>query len=360
MALKLKVHYGYDHLGVTTAFYWPGSNQKRGEVLSIKRTAPDTFESTYQGRPGQREGSIFLAKDFVFYIPPESLSEGIANENVKKFVQHGHMIVQAWDTAYDETKNSAWSVCITALLVPCDKYHRGEDPLTWGPCDVHFDVYILNVYREKVDIGDLVMEIRSQFNRWHPDIVIIENRASGISAIQALRNSDIPVHPVPAELGKRARAIQGVGAGSAQGWFRRHRVYLPTVASWKTVYITEMKDFSGADDGISDQVDATVHLLRYAIIAGAQTSIFPTAWTPERGTPLDDSIMIDGGEAQRVNPNALLLTMLGELPNMDIDPFGGLCGRCNNFKGSWCAVHKMNKAAIDSCIYYTDRVAGNG
>ncbi len=362
--IQLKCRYGYDNLAVNgkltkEGFYWPGSDAKRSEIQSVRRGDPAAFEATYQARPGQREGSVFLEADFAYYrfidgMKIEDLLEGIVNQNVKKFARNSSGIFQSWDTAFSETSSSAWSVCITAMFVACNKYHRNEDISSFGECEPHYDIYILDVYREKLDWGGLVKGFRSQFIKWQPELVLIEKRASGIALFQSMSKAGFTVRGVETTEGKRARAVNGVGAGSAQGWFRLHRVLFPEDAPWLQPLKTELKDFSGADDGISDQVDAIVHMIRYGIVAGSGGAMLPTGWTPDRGTALQqEDVLASIGALQEHQGHSMLLTLIGDLPNMSSDPFDGLCGRCISYgKDGFCSVMGAKKAAIDSCMYY--------
>lgn len=360
-ALKMKVYYGEDEHG----FYWPSSKQKRDEVMQVKRGSPDSFEAIYQCRPGAREGTIFLESDLsAYYEPPRDLAKGRASPAVRAFLEKGYGVFQAWDTAYGETKQSAWSVCTTALFVPCNKYHRGEDEHVFGLCDHHFDVVILDVYRKKIGFAELPMEMAAQEIKWGPEKIIIEDRASGISAIQVMSKAGKPIVAVPAAEGKRARAINGIGAGSAQGWFRRHRVLLPRPSEqqpipWLVPWRTEMKDFSGAEDAISDQVDSVVHLVRYAILHGVESAMFPSDWTPERGTHSAGFTIAEAAEVAAMGQtragDAMFLTIIGDLESMATDPFDGCCGRCHHLVNRFCNVQKMQKSEIDSCMLYVER-----
>jgi phage terminase large subunit-like protein len=358
MPIKMKALYGYDTSGMKHAFYWAASRQKRNEVLQVKRGDPAAFEAVYQGRPGQREGSIFLEADFNYYEPPMFLEQGVINPIVREFCVKGYGVFQAWDTSFDETKESAYSVCVTGLYVPCNKFHRNEDPLIWGVCESHFDVLILEVFREKLDWGGLTMAFRTQRNKWNPDLVIIEKRASGISLFQAMQSAGVPILGVGTDVSKKARATEGVGAGSAQGWFRLHRVLFPLgKPSWLDAYTAELKDFSGADDAPSDQVDATVHLLRHAIMAGVNAALLPSEWSPDRGDPYDQAQLAEyGTQMLATDERTVLLTFFGEAESLSTDIFAGLCGRCAYHDANrFCSVHKAQKIALDTCGAFTNR-----
>lgn len=362
---EIKVVYGRDP--TRQGFYWSDSQQKRQEILTVKRFSPADFESVYQGHPGARIGSIFLASDIdVFFNAPLGLlgGMGIESAEIARFCQHGHGIIQAWDTAFSTTFGSAWTVCTTGLFIPCQKYHRGEDPLIWGPCDFHFDVAILDVFREKLDWGDLNKAFRMQRMKWNPLEVLVEKKASGISLIQAWKNSDFPITEVAVDgWSKKARALNSVtaqGAGSVQGWCRQHRVYLPedddkTKPEWYLPWRTEMMDFSGEDDTSNDQVDATVHLVTRAITMGSGMATLPTDWDPSKSAiPLRANDM-SPITMDMVDPRMAVLFTIGQMMETNDDPFYGTCGRCDK-KGSKqvCPVTHKLMLAHDSCPEYDD------
>ena len=361
---KIKLRYGYDPL--KQGFYWPDSAQKRSEVMQIRRSAPDVFESTYQCRPGKREGSIFLADDLNAFFtcanngipfPPADLSLGIHSPLTRDFISRGHSLLQAWDTAFSTSLQSAHTVCVTGLLVPCSSYHRGEDPAILGPCEFHFDVLLLNVFRRRLDWGGLVTNLKTQYHIFRPQELLIEKKASGISLIQSLESSGLPIVPMEATASKGARAINSVTtktAGSVQGWFRQHRVLCPTQAPWLDAWRAEMKDFSGNDDASSDQVDATVHLVTRAIILGSNSVQLSAEWAPERvGTPgyLDPAApTLESSN----DPRSLKLAWLGRLPDLTEDPFSGTCSRCIQHGDKFCAIQGRRMLAMDSCEQFSD------
>jgi len=351
----LKIKYADDPTG--SGFYWPESQQKRSEMLAIKRGDPTSFESVYQCRPGSRQGSVFLESDFEEYVPPPNLENGIIDRKVAEFCSRG-TVIQAWDTASSVASTAAYSVCVTALMLPCNKYHRDEDPVVFGPCDHHYDVILLDLHRGKYAIGDLVGVFKIQYRLWNPDLILVEKKSSGITLVQAMPSQGIPVRGIEPEGGKRERATSNVGAGSAQGWFRQHRVLHPAGASWVKAWKTELKDFTGSDEGVSDQVDASVHLIRHAIMTGANTALLPSDWTPERGTAGDMQMaMGEGGfMAPSVDPRLEMLNMFGALGNMPVDDlFDGMCGRCVSYDGDYCSVHRSKRVSLDSCLMFSER-----
>lgn len=367
--LKLKVPYGEDPRN--QGFYWPDSEQKRTEINSVKRNSPAAFEATYQGRPGAREGSIFLDSDLNAFFattvdgvpfPVTDFQNGIMAPTVRAFCSRGHMVAQAWDTAFSTTLESAWTVGVTGLLVPCQSYHCQEDPALLGPCDFHYDVLILDIFRKRLDFAGLIPAMRGSHRLWAPTEIVIEKRASGIDAIAALKSSGLPIVETYPREGKRERAVNSVGlkgAGSVQGWCRQHRVLTPQNASWLAAWRAEMKDFSGDDDASSDQVDATVHLVQRAIILGSSMLTIPSDWQPERtGIPgyLDPAAILPNGPLS-TDPRAVMLSLIGNLPDNVTDPYEGTCSHCihlDKSRNNFCLLHKRNMLPLDSCELYAD------
>lgn len=357
MPVKLKISYGVDPDPVGGGFYWPASPSKRRELLTVKRNHPATYESTYQCRPGEREGSIFLERDFAYYSPPRGLSDGLANVEVIEFLSKFHTIIASWDTAFEATNEADHTVGIAAGLLPCERYHCGEDANVFGPCEPHLDVYLLDLTREKLAWGDLVSAIRRFHAKWRPSMHVVEKRGSGISLYQSLPQIGITVEGVMTTESKRARAVSGAEAGSVQGWFRQHRVLTPIGAPWLDTYKTEMKDFTGDDDSSDDQVDCTVHLVNYAIQTGGHMALMPSAWTPDRLTPNEDALedMSDLGLlSPRQTSRAAFMNWLNIIPQSSVNPFGDTCSACAHAPDGYCTVQRRKVAALDSCEHFFD------
>jgi predicted phage terminase large subunit-like protein len=355
---SLKFKYGIDQTG--QGFYWPRSSVKRTEWLEIKRLRPVEAESVYQCNPGARQGDVFLRSDFAWYDPPIDMDLGIASPNVVKFCQQGSMLVQGWDTSLSAMSGADWTVGVTGLLIPCDEYHRGEDPDVVGQCDVHFDIYIVDVFRDKLDLGDAAGAVRAQHVKWSPETVVIEKRANGTPIMHALANSGIPMLGVDPMVSKRERVVNTRGVGSVQSWFRMHRVRFPTYARWLDAFIREIRDFTGDRGGTDDQVDAMAHMVGHAIREGGMNVRMATDWAdPEK---LD--------EIMRLGPVDNPLASLFNAPDTDVatlrdmglaaDPFSDRCGRCRNFveAKTLCEHHRRPTTAISPACEAFDSIDG--
>lgn len=155
-------------------------------------------------------------------------------------------IVQAWDTAWEETQSADWSVCITAGL------REGK-------------AYTLDVFREKLETPGLLKAMQAQYSKWRPAVVVIEDKASGKSALQVLKvETTLPivaVSPGGKDKAARARAVTP--------YFESGRVLFRAGASWLQTLEDELTMFPEA--GHDDQVDALVYALLRLMVGGGET-----------------------------------------------------------------------------------------
>lgn len=370
--ISYKAIYGFDHERM--GFYWPQFPSKRMEYFEIKRNMPSKAEAVYQCNPDVKENPIFQDDDFIqFQMTDENgvpltdyeVAEGVQNQKVRSYIERNDgTIIQSWDTAAGKSADSAYSVCVTAMLITYECWWRDEeakDP-DIGPCERHNRVYILDVKRAKLDFAELSRDFRIMNDRWRPQAVLVENRSTGISIIQSFKSSAIPIQSVEAKDGKVSRAIDAIGGAhaSVQGWFRQHRVVLRTNDTWYEEFVSEFKSFGGTNATKKDQVDATVYLVAYAIRHGVGMARIPS-----------DDILNSAGDTTPLSERGLILQglqMLGET-QYDTHPLAGCCARCFNWLGRsgenrdtrvepYCTVLRRQVTMFDSCPEY--RELGDG
>lgn len=145
-------------------------------------------------------------------------------------------LIQVWDTAYEESQTADWSVCATGGL--------------W-----HGKIYLLDVFRDKLELPQLEQQIINQFMLWRPMEVAVEDRASGKSVLQVLeQRTGLPVtrvDPQGRDKVARSRAVTP--------YLQAGRVALRSGAAWAPALLDEVTMFpEGAHD---DQVDVLVYLV---------------------------------------------------------------------------------------------------
>jgi predicted phage terminase large subunit-like protein len=214
--------------------------RKQGEALcparfdekalaTIKSVLGEEFDSLYQGNPIRAEGNIFKRVWMDKRYDP-------------RYLPSFYFKVQTVDSSFKTGVKNDYSVVAT-----------------WATDNV--DYYLLDIWREKVEFDQLITGIKDQYGKWHPNTVLIEDAASGQSAIQTLRNKTrIPVEAYNTnEKGSKLARAEGVTP-----IFRVGKVWLPPADSehtWIEEWVREHCGFPAAAH--DDQVDTTSMALDY-------------------------------------------------------------------------------------------------
>ena len=179
------------------------------------------FESLYQGNPTIAEGQIVKREWWHFFRQRPNFER----------------IIHSWDTAFKDKAQNDYSVCTV-----------------WGEAQNGY--YLLDVWRDKVEFPELKRVAVALYERDLPNLVLVEDKASGQSLVQELqRNTRIPVLPFKVDANKVARA------NSVTPLIEAGKVLLPEYAPWLFDYIEELSAFPNAEH--DDQVDSTTQALSF-------------------------------------------------------------------------------------------------
>lgn len=215
--------------------------RKRGEWLWTDWFTPEHWEqeknsqgernwsALYQQRPKPLEGTIFKRAWPKRYIPGE--------------LPPDHYLVHSWDTANkpDELLNAPSVLTVWAVS--------------------RLGYYLVHVYRDWLDFPTLKKRVVEMFDAYPATAVLVEDKASGQSLIQELRDSTmVPVIAIEPEGDKLFRAEQCTGAWGAG------LVYLPSedpevAPPWLNDYQSEIFGFPLSR--YKDQVDSTSQAINY-------------------------------------------------------------------------------------------------
>jgi predicted phage terminase large subunit-like protein len=186
------------------------------------------WTALYQGRPTPAEGSIFRAEWFQrFSLPPQDFSR----------------LIISLDCAFKGNAGSDYSAATV-----------------WAETGNGY--FLLYAVRGRWEFPDLVRIIVALAEQWQPHAVLIEDAASGQSAIQTLqRETSLPVLAVKPLGGKVERAV-AVSPVVESG-----RVFLPQAAGWVTDFLEEVLRFpAGAHDDFVDSMTQALEYLRHAAV----------------------------------------------------------------------------------------------
>jgi predicted phage terminase large subunit-like protein len=187
---------------------------------------PRDWTALAQGHPTMSADAIFKPEFWGWY-EPEQLPKGWL------------WVIQYWDTAFKEGTRNDYNACVTLGV-------SGTQ------------AYVLEVFRKRMEMPELLMVAKAQRARWQPTHLAVENKASGPSLAQLLRQQTgqhVELWDSPDGGDKVARAY------SIQPILANEQVLLPRgTLPWMPDFLDELYQFaSGAHD---DQVDAFVGALQ--------------------------------------------------------------------------------------------------
>jgi predicted phage terminase large subunit-like protein len=182
-------------------------------------------------------GDVFHREWFTHTFTPELFGDG------------WQIKIQSWDTAFKVPKKKKnggttdpdFSVCHTIGMTPAG----------------YFDI---DRWKGQVEYPTLLQTAINQFEQHRPHLVLVEDKASGQSLIQSLKQSGhripvVAILPLP-DAGKRARAE------AMTPIFRAGLFHVPETAYWASDFIETMIAFP--DDSVhDDDVDAICQGLWY-------------------------------------------------------------------------------------------------
>jgi predicted phage terminase large subunit-like protein len=189
----------------------------REDLLRIKTVLGSSFEALFQGRPTAMEGGIFKRSWWKFY------------RGAPRMIR----VIQVWDTAFKKGKEN--------------DYSGGH---TWGEAENGY--FLLDRFMEKLTYPELKRKVKTWYEKWRPNAVLVEDKASGQSLIQDLQlDSAIPILPMPADNDKEARAH------SVTPFPEAGKCFLPEEEPWTDVFIDQMANFPNAAH--DEDVDCFAH-----------------------------------------------------------------------------------------------------
>lgn len=189
-----------------------------------KHMDPLWWESQYQGNPLPAKGGIIDTDWFKRYDTPP-------DKNDSEFI-----IISA-DTATKETEISDYTV-IGIWFVHDHRY------------------YLIDLIREKMDYPKLKETMKGLQGVWFPDFILIEDKGSGSSLIQDLRDEpEMNVRPIDTGNENKVLRLQ-----AETPILRSGKVCIPEHSSWLDDFLLEMRAFPR---GRKDQADMLSQFLKF-------------------------------------------------------------------------------------------------
>lgn len=180
------------------------------------------FNAMYQQNPISNENQIYKEHWWKYYKELPSLK----------------YVVQSWDTAFKDQEQNDYSACTTM-----------------GANDTGY--YVMDVFRTKLEYPQLFKRVVAMADKYHPNLIVIEDKASGQSLIQSLKSETrLPIKAIKADSDKVLRAH------IATPTIEAGKVFLPERAEWLNDFLTEMNAFPlSANDDMVDSFNQNLAVL---------------------------------------------------------------------------------------------------
>lgn len=235
---------------------WP-ERMPIAELESRRREMSSyAFEAQFQQNPVPARGTLFQADWLAHrYTSLPSRSEPVdsrpqwARLSISLEPEIRPVCIQAIDSAWRDGLGNDYSVIATILA-------DGKD------------YFVVDIFRKRLVYPDLIRAVYEEYNKHRPDIIYVEEAASGYALVQDLRRSTgLPITGVTPDRSKTARAEV------VMPLFESGRVKFPVKASWLDDCISELLRYPAARH--DDQLDAIVLAISKATatIARQQTAM---------------------------------------------------------------------------------------
>lgn len=203
-----------------------------GELSALREELPNAkWQAQYQQNPVGNESAI-VKRDWWQWWEEEDPPPC-------------EFILQSWDTAFEKTQRADYTAGTTWGVFLNQK--DGNRP----------NVILLNTYKKRVEFPDLKRDVMDEYERYNPDTVIIEKKASGAPLIYELRAMGIPVQDYTPSKGQdKIARLNSVSDIIASG-----KVWVPKTR-WAEELVDEIAAFPAGEH--DDLVDATtLALMRF-------------------------------------------------------------------------------------------------
>ena len=208
---------------------------KKDELEIKSQNGSKYWQSLYMQDPTPDEGGIIKKDWFKMW---HSLEEQ----------QDCEFIIQTYDTAFSTRTTADYSVIQTwGIFENIQVDSMGREHVTPN-------LILLSNKRDRLEYPELRMTAQEMYDRYEPDVVIIEKKASGQSLIQDMRRAGLPVLEYSPDRDKVARV------NASTPILESGRVYVPNKPFAKDLIDEAMSFPNAAHD---DQVDAMVMAILY-------------------------------------------------------------------------------------------------
>lgn len=255
-----------DRRSVIAATGWADPRTEPGELLfpimfnkqvldeARQDMGSDAYAGQHQQRPAPAEGGFYKRRWFRYYRRVRLKED-----------QYCYLLT---DPATGQTRRVLESDCWTLIVADtamksgtlndywCAGVWHVEKISTMQGHQVGTTMILRDLWRERCDFPAGETALKSLAQRYRPDFMGVEDKASGTIVIQRFRASGLPIRGIRADADKVTRAA------TSQVWVEGAKVWLPLDSPWLGDFQDELLTFpNGRND---DQVDMLAHSVNFA------------------------------------------------------------------------------------------------
>jgi predicted phage terminase large subunit-like protein len=257
----------------------PGRFNKKTARAEREAMAERSYNAQYQQQPEGAGGLILKRNWWRPWKFPDWHPKANKDRDLPEFME----IIQVYDTAFEEDEEADFTARTTwGVFENRDLF---KDPRTGKVKEgkVRVCALLLDRYKERVEFPDLIDEMVESDQKFAPEIILIEKKASGHSAIQTMRRKGLPVKGVKltdgGDLVNRAHM--------ASYMLKKGCIYYLS-RNWSIDVIDECAKFPNGehDDQVASCVIAWQYMRRYHDLTTedeAKQDIAPFTWKRATG-----------------------------------------------------------------------------
>lgn len=248
-----------------------GKRAKKGETLSDGQKAE--FCLFYElAQKGYSDNQNWISLNFTSYdnplIPEENIR--LMEADVPRIIREQEIYGRFIDISVDAIFQQAWWRYVDELPLPQNRkriilsidtaFKTGEenDSSAFVVFLEYSTGYLwLDTYVAKLEFPQLINKTIELYNDWHPDLVLVEDKGSGTSLVQTLKqNCPFAIAGINPDRDKisRAQAVTPL--------FETGRVTIMK-GKWNKMATDQLEEFNAALDSDDDIVDAVSQCLNY-------------------------------------------------------------------------------------------------
>jgi len=194
---------------------------------TLRRTIGEAaFAAQYLQMPPKGGGDAMIKREWLGAFSPEEQQAALLSPD--------RLLLQSWDTAFKTHESADYSVGATVCV------HRGR-------------YFVIDIWRKRAAYPELRAAVKARAEAFAPDIILIEDKASGQVLLQECREIGAYLKGIAPKEDKATRLLRVMSA------FEGGRVALPGAAVWRDAFIDEVASFPAAAH--DDQLDALVQAI---------------------------------------------------------------------------------------------------